>query len=110
MWTGCGDGSVLSVALTSTFLAGDSSTACASTHPVSAYRFAFFPWCGNRRQLGATLVMDKGGAMLLDFRQETAADHVAAETLLRLFGLEGARLEGEDNNGRAAACADEQCK
>ena len=73
-------------------------------------RLACFPYCCNYRQLGATLVMDKGGAMLLDFRQETAADHVAAEILLKLFGIEGVRLEGDDYSSQGAACVDDQCK
>lgn len=42
---------------------------------------------GDKFQFGGTLVVDKGGKVLLNYKQESAADHVANDDVLKALGL-----------------------
>eukprot|EP00057_Strongylocentrotus_purpuratus_P014718 XP_011669192.1 PREDICTED: prostamide/prostaglandin F synthase-like [Strongylocentrotus purpuratus] len=42
---------------------------------------------GDALQMGGTLVIDKGGKVLLDFKQETPADSVPLDRVLHVLGI-----------------------
>lgn len=48
---------------------------------------------GDGMQLGATFVMDVGGAMILDFRQEDFSDFLSPEQLLEACGIPSRSLK-----------------
>ena len=62
------------------------------------------------RQLGATFVFDKGGAMLLDYRQKDFGDHPSPETLLEVLGLDPSVLSTSSEEGGAAREGEESKK
>lgn len=47
---------------------------------------------GDGMQLGATFVFDKGGAMVLDYRQRDFGDHPTPEALLKALDLDPSGL------------------
>lgn len=59
---------------------------------------------GDKFQFGGTLVVDKGGKVLLNYKQESAADHVANDDVLKALGLTPA-TSGEDAQGAASGSA-----
>ncbi|KAH3822814.1 hypothetical protein DPMN_124605 [Dreissena polymorpha] len=73
---------------------------------------------GDGMQNGGTLVIDKGGKVLLCFKQENAADHVENSEILKALGLnagvtggqsEGATGGAEGDGARKNVCKDDAC-
>ena len=62
------------------------------------------------RQLGATFVFDKGGAIILDYRQQNFGDHPSPEKLLEVLDLDPSQLTISSEGGEGAVCKDEVCK
>lgn len=56
-------------------------------------------------------MFDKGGAMLLGFRQETPADHPTPEELLEIFKIDPSVLKSTSANGICTdvACESKEC-
>ncbi|XP_067658998.1 prostamide/prostaglandin F synthase-like [Haliotis asinina] len=82
---------------------------------------------GDGMQNGGTLVVAKGGKVLLNFKQENPADHVDPNEVLKVLGIEGtvdvekivaADSEGsqvtadggEASGGSEVTCKDDVCE
>eukprot|EP00271_Cylindrocystis_brebissonii_P017338 TRINITY_DN447_c0_g1_i1.p2 TRINITY_DN447_c0_g1~~TRINITY_DN447_c0_g1_i1.p2 ORF type:complete len:132 (-),score=32.30 TRINITY_DN447_c0_g1_i1:620-1015(-) len=52
---------------------------------------------GDGLQLGATLVIGKDGNVLMDFRQETFADHPTPEEILEALGIDPRKVVSEED-------------
>eukprot|EP00897_Mesotaenium_endlicherianum_P009983 jgi/Mesen1/9012/ME000563S08323 len=60
---------------------------------------------GDGLQLGATLLLDKGGAVLLDYRQQHFADHPSPAAVLEAFGLDPALLHPPASSAAGAGAS-----
>lgn len=62
---------------------------------------------GDGRQLGATFVVAKGGAMLMDFRQKDFADHPSGASILEACGLDPNLYSGNsESENKGVICDD----
>lgn len=63
---------------------------------------------GDGRQLGATFVVAKRGAMLMDFRQKDFADHPSGEAILEACGLDSSLFPSHLKSENAGVVCDDK--
>ncbi|KAJ7529232.1 hypothetical protein O6H91_15G039300 [Diphasiastrum complanatum] len=64
---------------------------------------------GDGRQLGATLVFAKGGAVLMDFRQRNFADHPTNASILEACGIDPGLISEITKNSSAGDSQQKTC-
>ncbi|KAL4240355.1 hypothetical protein ACF0H5_001145 [Mactra antiquata] len=65
---------------------------------------------GDGMQNGGALVVEKGGKMLLSFKQDSAADHVENEDVLKALGLSTEKTSNNDDISTQGAAGGVECK